>query len=342
MSAKPDQGEKPAKTDAPSDDAEIQFRAMADFMPHLVWFTDQHGGTIWYNRRWYEFTGSTADEVEGWGWTKAVHPDHAARVVEGFRRAWQAGADWEDTYPLRRYDGEYHWFLSRAAPLRNSAGKLVRWFGTNTDIDDRMEAERVQKLLTQEVSHRVKNNLALVASLLNMQAREVEGEARNAIREAALRVSTVGQLHDLFWRNSTARTLDLALMVGELCRGLQETWPVHRLTCKAEPIKVHVGKAIPIALVMNELVTNAFKHGYDADEAGEVHVDLTRTQSGDIHLEVRDFGRGLPETFDLSDAQSSLGMKVITTLARQLKGDLRVEKTSPGAGFVLTVPARGR
>lgn len=326
----------------PEGDPELQFRAMADFMPHLVWFTDQHGGTIWYNRRWYEFTGSDPEQMAGWGWAKAVHPDHADRVVEGFRRAWEAGADWEDTYPLRRHDGEYHWFLSRAASFRNSAGQLVRWFGTNTDINDRMEAERLQKLLTQEVSHRVKNNLALVSSLLNMQAREVEGEAREAIREAALRVSTVGQLHDLFWRNSTARTIDLALLVGELCRGLQDTWPVHRLTCDAESIKVHVAKAIPIALILNELVTNAFKHGYPVEQPGEVRVTLTCTPSHEVRLEVRDFGRGLPESFDLKDAQNSLGMKVIAALARQLKGILQIENAGPGACFLLTAPARGR
>lgn len=338
----PAQTSSPSLAAAPEKEVELQFRAMADLMPQLVWFTDRHGGTVWYNRRWYEFTGSTPEAMEGWGWTRAVHPDHAKRVAEGFRTAWESGADWEDTYPLRRHDGEYHWFLARAASVRNAAGELVRWFGTNTDIDDRMEAERLQKLLTQEISHRVKNNLALVSSLLNMQAREVEGQAREAIREAALRVSTVGQLHDLFWRHSAARTIDLSLLVSELCRGLQDTWPVHRLTCEAESIKVHVGKAIPIALILNELVTNAFKHGYEIEDAGEVRVRLTCTASHEIRLEVRDFGRGLPDGFDLKDVQTSLGMKVIAALARQLKGRLDVGNAGPGACFLLTLPARGR
>lgn len=252
------------------------------------------------------------------------------------------GPDWEDTYPLRRHDGEYHWFLSRAAPFRNASGQLVRWFGTNTDINDRIEAERLQKLLTQEISHRVKNNLALVSSLLNMQASEVDGEARDAIREAALRVSTVGQLHDLLWRHSNARTIDLSLLVSELCRGLQETWPVHRLVCEAGPIKVSVSKAIAIALILNELVTNAFKHGYDVEQAGEVRVSLTRTPLRDIRLEVRDFGRGLPQGFDVTNAGNSLGMRVIGALARQLKGSVETSQPSSGACFILTVPARGR
>src|SRR3546814_18646422 len=119
--------------------------------------------------RWYEFTGSDPEQMAGWGWAKAVHPDHADRVVEGFRRAWEAGADWEDTYPLRRHDGEYHWLLARAASFRNSAGQLVRWFGTYTHINDRMDTARLQKLPTQVFSHRVKTNHAHVSSLPNLQ-----------------------------------------------------------------------------------------------------------------------------------------------------------------------------
>ena len=335
----PEHGSFIELADPPVGETELQFRAMADFMPHLVWFTDRNGGTIWYNRRWYEFTGATPEEVEGWGWTSAVHPDHAERVLRGFREAWEAGTDWEDTYPLRRHDGEYHWFLSRAAPFRNANGQTVRWFGTNTDINDRIEFERLQKLLNREISHRVKNNLALIASLLNMQARDVEGNARDAIREAALRVSTVGQLHDLLWRHSAERSIDLATLVKELCSGLQETWPVHRLACEAEPIETSVEKALPVALIMNELVTNAFKHGYAPDEAGEVRVRLDCRQSRHLRLEVRDFGRGLPEGFDLADVRSSLGMKVISALARKLEGKLEVERVSRGAAFALTAPA---
>ena len=320
------------------EDADLQFRAMADFVPQLVWFTDNRGGTIWYNRRWYEYTGSNPDTMEGWGWVEAVHPDHAERALKGFRDAWEAGTEWEDTYPLRRHDGEYHWFLARAAPFRDSRGKLARWFGTNTDIHDRIEAERLQKLLAREVNHRVKNNLALVASLLSMQARDLEGEARTAVGEASLRVSTVAQLHDLFWRHASAKTLDLGLLARELCEGLQHTWPLHRLTVEAEAIDAPVGKAMPIALILNELVTNAFKHGYGSANTGEVHVHLGRSGPGEIRLEVRDFGRGLPHGFDLSASHDSLGMKVISALALQLGARLDVRNADPGASFVLTAP----
>jgi PAS domain S-box-containing protein len=321
------------------DNADSQFRAMADFLPQLVWFTDHRGGTIWYNRRWYEYTGSNPDAMEGWGWVGAVHPDHAERALKGFRDAWEAGTAWEDTYPLRRHDGEYHWFLARAAPFRDSRGKLVRWLGTNTDINDRIEAERLQKLLTREVNHRVKNNLALVAGLLNMQARDLKGEARTAVGEAALRVSTVAQMHDLFWRHASSRTVNLGLLVSELCQGLQHTWPLHRLTFEVEPLEVPVAKAMPVALILNELATNAFKHAYGTANTGEVRVRLSRSAPGEIQLEVRDFGRGLPPGFDLAATHGSLGMKVIGALVRQIGARLDVGAADPGARFVLTASA---
>lgn len=322
-----------------TDEDNLQFRAMADFLPQLVWFTDHRGGTIWYNRRWYEYTGSNPDAMEGWGWVEAVHPEHAERALKGFRDAWEAGTEWEDTYPLRRHDGEYHWFLARAAPFRDREGKLVRWFGTNTDINERIEAEQLQDLLAREVNHRVKNNLALVAGLLNMQARDLEGEARTAVGEAALRVSTVAQLHDLFWRHASSQTVDLEQLVGELCKGLQHTWPLHRLTFEAQPVEVPVAKAMPIALILNELATNAVKHAYGPASTGEVRVRLSRSAGGEIQLEVRDFGRGLPSGFDLAAAHDSLGMKVISGLVRQLGARLHVRNANPGASFVLTAPA---
>jgi two-component sensor histidine kinase len=151
-------------------------------------------------------------------------------------------------------------------------------------------------------------------------------------------VSTVAQLHDLFWRHASSETVNLELLVSELCQGLQHTWPLHRLTFEAEPIAVPVAKAMPIALILNELATNAFKHAYGAANTGEVRVRLGRSAPGEIQLEVRDFGLGLPSGFDLAANSGSLGMKVIGALARQLRGRLDVRNAGPGASFILTVP----
>lgn len=121
--------------------SEEKFRTMADHIAQFAWMTDDQGWIFWYNRRWFEYTGTTLEEMQGWGWQKVHHPDHVERVTARFRRCLEAGEFWEDTFPLRGRDGKYRWFLSRAVPIRDEAGKVLRWFGTNTDITAQREAE---------------------------------------------------------------------------------------------------------------------------------------------------------------------------------------------------------
>jgi PAS domain S-box-containing protein len=122
-------------------ESEERFRTLADNSAQFAWMADSTGGRFWYNRRWYEYTGTTLDEVQGWGWTKVHHPEHVDRVVQGFKKSSESGTPWEDTFPLRGQDGQYRWFLSRAVPIRDQQGQIVRWLGTNTDITERRWTE---------------------------------------------------------------------------------------------------------------------------------------------------------------------------------------------------------
>ena len=121
---------------------EEQFRALAESIPQLAWMADDKGSIYWYNQRWYDYTGTTLEEMRGWGWTSVHHPDHVDRVTRRIQHSWDTGEPWEDTFPLRGRDGEYRWFLSRAQPIRDIDGRVVRWFGTNTDITERLAAEQ--------------------------------------------------------------------------------------------------------------------------------------------------------------------------------------------------------
>ena len=117
-------------------ESESKFRAMADNISQFAWMTDAAGWIFWYNRRWFDYTGTTLGQMQGWGWKAVHHPDHVDRVVEKFARQIREGEPWEDTFPLRGADGSYRWFLSRAIPVRDDAGNVLRWFGTNTDITE--------------------------------------------------------------------------------------------------------------------------------------------------------------------------------------------------------------
>ena len=131
-------------------ESEERFRTMADNIAQFAWMADASGWIFWYNRRWYEYTGTTFEQMQGWGWQSVHHPDHVDRVVTRIRRSFETGDVWEDTFPLRGKDGEYRWFLSRAMPIRDADGRIVRWFGTNTDITERLEfEERLRGALAQ-------------------------------------------------------------------------------------------------------------------------------------------------------------------------------------------------
>ncbi len=130
-------------------ESESRFRTLADNIAQFAWMADETGSIFWYNKRWFDYTGTSLEEMKGWGWQKVHHPDHVNRVVEKISRHFKTGEVWEDTFPLRGRDGTYRWFLSRAMPIRDESGKVVRWFGTNTDITEHLEeAERNAQLAT--------------------------------------------------------------------------------------------------------------------------------------------------------------------------------------------------
>ncbi|WP_052288586.1 PAS domain-containing protein [Leptolyngbya iicbica] len=132
-------------------ESEERFRTLADNISQFAWMADPTGWIFWYNQRWFDYTGTTLEEMQGWGWRQVHHPDHVNRVVKHLRHCFNTGTVWEDTFPLRGQDGQYRWFLSRAVPVHNAQGEVVRWFGTNTDITDLQETE----LALQQATNRL-------------------------------------------------------------------------------------------------------------------------------------------------------------------------------------------
>jgi PAS domain S-box-containing protein len=139
---------------------ERQFRTMANSISQLAWMADEEGYIFWYNDRWYEYTGTTLEEMKGWGWQKVHHPDEVARVVERIKVAFTTGEPWEDTFPLRSKAGEYRWFLSRALPIFDAEGKVTRWFGTNTDITEQRELAQALRESRDQLEQKVTRRTA--------------------------------------------------------------------------------------------------------------------------------------------------------------------------------------
>ena len=194
-----------------------------------------------------------------------------------------------------------------------------------------------QAMLTREMSHRVKNSLASVVGLLRVQSRSAPSEeVRDALKDAASRITTIAQVHDHLWRSTRIGYVDIADFAGELCRKLQETIS-HTVRCTFAHLMISADKAIPLGLLINELVTNSAKHAYP-DGAGEIEVSGER-RGDDLHVEVSDRGVGLPKDFDIDQPRASLGFKVIKSLLAQLDGRFDVASNTPkGVTVQLDVP----
>ena len=122
-------------------ESEIRFRTLADNMSQFAWMADKEGYIYWFNTRWYDYTGTSFEEMQGWGWCDVIHPDHKERVVANIKRSWDTGEPWEDTFPIRGKDAQHRWFLSRALPIRDEHGQIATWFGSNTDITELKQYE---------------------------------------------------------------------------------------------------------------------------------------------------------------------------------------------------------
>ncbi|WP_018045827.1 histidine kinase dimerization/phosphoacceptor domain -containing protein [Methylobacterium sp. 88A] len=193
-----------------------------------------------------------------------------------------------------------------------------------------------QDLLSREMSHRVKNSLAVVAGFLALQARGSDDEkVREALVDARTRVEAVAAVHDQLWRQPTLGAIDISGFLEALCGKLQESARRNVIRCEAVRLDIPADLAIPLGLFVNELVTNAIKYAYP-DGEGEIRVTARPHEEGGLVIGVADDGAGLPDGFDPTQARStSLGMRIINNLGRQLGGPLTVAPDVKGAHFSL-------
>jgi PAS domain S-box-containing protein len=147
---------------SPGDAAEPDWQLIADSIPHIVWISAAHGALEYVNRRGMEYVGVPAEQMHDWDWIRLIHPDDADRLVAAWKQASRSEAPFESEFRVRRADGEFRWQISRGQPLRSPDGRLLRWIGTLTDVDDE---RRFQEHIAR-AERRNTQALALLETLL--------------------------------------------------------------------------------------------------------------------------------------------------------------------------------
>ena len=315
-------------------ETEIRFRLMADNISQLAWIAGRDGGLTWYNRRWYDYTGTDFAQMAGWGWRTVHHPDHIERVDSKFRECIASGVPWEDTFPLRGADGKYRWFLSHAQPLRSGGDEVICWFGTNTDITEQLEAERRIELLMLEVNHRSKNMLAMIQALARRSA--VHGGSNgDFVARLEQRIASLSANQDLLVRRMWANIpLDelVEVQLGFLGDALAQ---VERV---GPPVPITPVAAETIGMALHELATNAFKYGALSLPTGRVRISWRDDGDDGLLMEWAETG-GPPVS---PPTKRGFGSRLITDLPRgKLAAEVASDFAHTGLRWTLRCPADG-
>jgi two-component system, sensor histidine kinase PdtaS len=320
---------------------ESRWASMADNLAVMLRCTDLAGACSFVNRVWKEFTGLDDEAARGEGWLAALHPEDLAACREAMAKAAGEQQPFRLEYRLRRADGAWRWVVEQGhvLPRHGPPAHLLANCIDVTEMQqalaerDRMVEER--DALVQELQHRVRNNAQATSSLLSLQAtRSLYPVVATALRGAAARVLLATQVQDRMFRLAGSTVVDLGQEVVAAAMAACDLAGQDRARLKlmvAPGINVPVRQAAPLALIVNELTTNALHHAFPPGSGGMVRIALRRTTPGQAELEVTDDGIGLPDARPGAEGhQAGLGLHLARRLASQAGASLVVEAPSTG------------
>ncbi|MFP4490544.1 MAG: sensor histidine kinase [Spirochaetaceae bacterium] len=251
--------------------------------------------------------------------------------------------------PFPDEENPTYWFNWSVFPIYDKNGKVETVLESGRDIT---EIKRLQEnlkktaeekeLLLREIHHRVKNNLNVVVSLLRIQLGMFDDtHIQEALRDSIERIRSISLVHQYLYQSSNQNSVDFGAFVDEFVADLSRTYEIGgeiRIASEIDDVSVHIDSAVPVSLIINELVTNAFKYAFPDGRGGTITVSISENPENMIVLSVRDNGVGLPEDFDI-ETGNSLGMRLIQGLTQQIDGTLQFSKEK-GTAFFITFPGK--
>ena len=314
-------------------DKDAEMRQILDALPAAVYMTDAQGKITYYNRTAVEFAGrEPVLGVDEWCVTFRLFTSDGQPLAHD---QCPMATALKENRPIRgveamaqRPDGTLVPFVPFPTPIRDATGRLIGAINMLVDISERKQSETHQRILLDELNHRVKNNVQMLQSLLMASMRETHSaEARTVLADAAQRVAAIAAAQQLLYNEASPRSFGMSEFLNAVCATVRHTFPKQaNMKTDGAAGQLSNNVSVPLALILSELLTNAAKHAMGARDGGEVQVSLRRDGSETL-LIVEDDGPG----FEIGDARRrSSGLGLIRGLAQQLRGSFSVERGRSG------------
>lgn len=349
--------------------SEERFRALADGVAQLVWMADRQGHIYWYNRRWYEYTGTTPEQMKETGWHTLHHPDIAPVVAGRWNSSVTHGAEFAMTFPVRGRDGVYRPFLTRAVPSRDESGAILGWMGTHTDITEQKRSEDLLKRSNADLqqfayvaSHDLQEPLRTIISFTNILQRRLAGSLTREcekdlgfITEAARRMSALIDALLSFCRISRDETrrysnVDLNATVNGVLENLKAMVAETGAQITVTPLPSVFGDATQLGQVFQNLLSNSLRYR-KPDECPLIGIRADRMENA-WQFSVSDHGQGFPPEYNEAIFAvfrrlhgheipgTGIGLAICRAIVEQHGGRIWAEgRQNGGATVCFTLPA---
>ena len=319
-------------------ESEERFRQLAENIQDSFWLLSAEFTDLLYLSPAYEqIWGRSREELyaEPLIMLEWVHPEDRHLLEEAMTRVLQ-GESTSTEYRIFRPDGTIRWVCDRAFPIYDESGKIYRIAGIGEDISDRKCTEariqaalREKEVLLKEIHHRVKNNMQVISSLLQLQAQYIEDEPTLALfEESQTRIHSMALIHEQLYQSEHLDRIDLPPYVQNLVANLYQSFgcgnTAIQFNLNIDPIYLNIETAIPCGLIINELVSNSLKYAFRQILVGEINIDLHKINSQDFQLILKDNGSGFPPGFDVENAET-LGLRLVRMLAYQLEATIAID-----------------
>ncbi len=335
-------------------ESEARFKFSMEATSDGLWDMDVRTDTAYFNPSYYHILGYEAGEFPAVtsSWSDRIHPDDLQRALQGNIDCIEGRTDYIDVeYRLKAKDDSWKWIYARGKCVeRDAKDRALRLVGTHVDISERKSAEEKilqsleeKEVLLREVHHRVKNNLSIISSLLNLQAERIQTpeEAVAAFLNSKDRILAMALVHEELYKSGDFSRMDMARYLEDLTQSLISAYNPDlavEVDIKVEKIFLSLNASIPCGLILNELITNAFKHAFPGGKSGKLQVLFKNTDAENLEFSIADTGIGLPRGFE-SGTGTSLGLTLVRGLVEQLDGALEISVDN-GTCFRIRFPQK--